>query len=78
MNEGFSAAEEIFGAITGLQAKESSDGASSAVAVLIRALGHGACLAVARRLRLQSGVGAEIILRRAESIIHFGFSFLCG
>ena len=32
MNEGFSAAEEIFGAITGLQAKESSDGASSAVA----------------------------------------------
>lgn len=32
MNQGFSAAEEIFGAITGLQAKESSDGASSAVA----------------------------------------------
>ena len=32
MNKGFSAAEEIFGAITGLKAKESSDGASSAVA----------------------------------------------
>ena len=31
-NAGFSAAEEIFGAISGLKAKESSDGASSAVA----------------------------------------------